>query len=96
MKVTVEGKPVFAHVIVELEPGETFVAESDAMSSMSAELDMTAKFNGGLLNGLLKKYFGGESLFVNHFTNNTSKTLNLYLTQPTPGDIEVKELNGNS
>lgn len=96
MKITVEGKPVFAHVIVELEPGETFVAESDAMSSMSAELDMTAKFNGGLFSGLLKKYLGGESLFVNHFTNNTNKTLNLYLSQPTPGDIEVKELNGNS
>lgn len=96
MKVTVNGKPVFAHVIVELEPGETFIAESDSMSSMSAELDMAAKFNGGLINALLKKYFGGESLFVNHFTNNTNKTLNLHLTQPTPGDIEVKELNGNS
>lgn len=96
MKLTVEGKPVFAHVIVEIDPGETFVAESDAMSSMSAELDMTAKFNGGLITGLLKKYLGGESLFINHFTNNTNKPLSLHITQPTPGDIEVKELNGES
>jgi uncharacterized protein (TIGR00266 family) len=96
MKVTVEGKPVFAHVIVELEPGETFIAESDAMSSMSAELDMTATFNGGLFRALLKKYLGGESLFVNHFTNNTTQTLSLHISQPTPGDIEVKELNGES
>jgi uncharacterized protein (TIGR00266 family) len=96
MKLTVEGKPVFAHVKIELEPGETIIAESDAMSSMSADLDMEAKFNGGLPAGVLKKVFGGESLFVNHFTNNTSQTLHLHLTQPTPGDIEVKELNGES
>lgn len=93
MKIAVEGKPVFAHVFVELEKGETFVAESDAMSSMSAELDMAAKFNGGFFSGLIKKFFGGESLFVNHFTNNTDTTLKLELTQPTPGDIEVKEIN---
>lgn len=96
MKIKTEGKPAFAYVMVELEPGETMVAESDAMSSMSANLDMVAKFNGGLFVGLLKKYLGGESLFINHFTNNTNETLNLHLTQPTPGDMEVKELDGTS
>lgn len=96
MKVNIVGKPVFAHVKVELQPGESFIAESDAMASMSAELDMVAKFNGGLFRGLLKKFFGGESLFVNHFTNNTSQTLTLELTQATPGDMVVKELNGET
>jgi len=96
MKITIEGKPVFAHVIVELEPGETFVAESDAMSSMSAELDMTAKLNGGFFKGLARKFLGKESLFINHFSNLTSEPLTLHLSQPTPGDIEVKELNGES
>lgn len=96
MKLKIEGKPVFAYVEVELQPGETFVAESDAMASMSAELDMEARFNGGLFRGLLKKYFGGESLFVNHFANNTSQPLKLVLTQPTPGDMEVMELKGET
>ncbi len=96
MKISIEGKPVFAYVVVELQPGETIVAEPDAMSSMSTALDLSAKFNGGLLIGLLKKYFGGESLFINHFKNNTDKPLNLHLTQATPGDIEVKQLNGES
>ena len=96
MEIKTEGKPAFAYVVVTLAPGETMVAESDAMSSMSANLDMVAKFNGGLFVGLLKKYLGGESLFINHFTNNTNETLNLHLTQPTPGDIEVKELDGTS
>lgn len=93
MHLLLKGKPVFAYAEITLEPGESFVAESDAMSSMSSELDMTAKFNGGFFNALLKKYFGGESLFVNHFTNNTLKPLSLHITQPTPGDIMVKELN---
>lgn len=96
MEIKTEGKPAFAYVVVQLQPGETMVAESDAMSSMSANLDMVAKFNGGLFVGLLKKYLGGESLFVNHFTNNTNETLNLHLTQATPGDIEVKELDGTT
>ncbi|WP_163445002.1 TIGR00266 family protein [Flavobacterium columnare] len=94
MRIKTEGKPAFAYVMVELEPGETIIAESDAMSSMSAELDLDAKFNGGFFVGLARKFFGGESLFINHFTNNTSKTLSLHLTQATPGDIEIKELDG--
>ncbi len=96
MKIEIEGKPVFAYMKVQLEPGENFIAESDAMATMSADLDMVAKFNGGFFRGLLKKIFGGESLFVNHFTNNTSKPLFLTLTQATPGDIEVRMLNGES
>lgn len=94
MRIRTEGKPVFAYVMVDLEPGETIIAESDAMSSMSAELDLKAKFNGGFFIGLAKKFLGGESLFINHFTNNTSKPLSLHLTQATPGDIEIKELDG--
>lgn len=96
MNIKIEGKPVFAHVVVELEPGETIVAESDAMSSMSAALDMTAKLNGGFLGGLAKKFLGKESLFVNYFTNPTNQRLSLHLTQPTPGDMEIRELNGES
>ncbi len=96
MDVKIEEKPVFAYLKVSLEPGETFIAESDAMATMSSELDMVAKFNGGFFSALIKKVFGGESLFVNHFTNNTKKTLHMTLSQPTPGDIHCKKLNGES
>lgn len=96
MKVEIEAKPVFAYLKVELQPGEKIIAEADAMATMSSELDMDAKFNGGFFRGLLKKTFGGESLFVNHFTNNTNQPLTLTLSQPTPGDIQVKTLKGES
>jgi uncharacterized protein (TIGR00266 family) len=96
MNVKIEAKPAFAYLDVELAPGETIVAEADAMATMSSELDMTAKFNGGLFQGVAKKFLGSESLFVNHFTNNTQKPLKLTLTQATPGDIECKVLNNET
>jgi uncharacterized protein (TIGR00266 family) len=96
MKINIEGKPAFAFMHVDLEPGEMFVTEADAMASMDAELDMDAEFNGGFFSGLLKKFLGDESLFVNVFRNNTNRTLRLTLTQNTPGDVMLKELNGGS
>jgi uncharacterized protein (TIGR00266 family) len=81
---------------VDLEPGESITAEADAMASMSADLDLKAKFNGGFFSGLCKKFLGGESLFVNIFTNNTDGPRRVTLVQPTPGDMGVIELNGNS
>jgi len=96
MNTTIDGQPSFAHMHVDLAPGESIIAESDAMASMSADLDMTAKFNGGFFSGLCKKYLGGESLFVNVFTNNTDGPRRVSLVQPTPGDMGVIELNGNS
>lgn len=96
MNTTIEGRPSFAHLHVDLAPGESIVAESDAMASMAADLDMTARFNGGFFSGLCKKYLGGESLFVNEFKNNTSGVRRVTLVQPTPGDIARVELSGNS
>lgn len=96
MNVTIEAKPSFAYLNIELAPGETIIAEADAMATMSAELDMSAKFNGGVFQGALRKFLGGESMFVNHFTNNTSAPLKLTLTQATPGDIECKVLNNET
>ena len=96
MKVKVQGAPSFAYVHLELAPGESVVAESDAMTSMAADLDMEAKLNGGLLPGLAKKFLGGESLFINVFTNNTSEPKRLTLTQGTPGDIRQVTLKNKA
>lgn len=95
MKTNIEGRPAFAHLHVELQPGESIVAESDAMASMSADLDMMTKFNGGFFGGLCRKFLGGESLFINTFVNRTDGPRKLTLVQPTPGDIGSVELNGN-
>ena len=96
MNTEIKGAPSFAYIDVELGPGESLVAESDAMASMGAALDMKAKFNGGFFSGIAKKFFGGESLFVNVFENKTSQSQKLTLTQGTPGDIRMVELNNQS
>ena len=96
MQATIEGGPAFAYINVDLNPGETVVAESDAMSSMAADLDMDAKFNGGFFSGILKKFFGGESLFVNHFTNKTSDVRRVTLVQATPGNMREVQLGGET
>lgn len=96
MESEIIGKPAFAYVNVVLAPGESLVAQPDAMSSMDADLDLQAKLNGGIIGGLLRKYLGGESLFINHFTNNTSAPRRLTLVQKTPGDVDCVDLNGDT
>lgn len=96
MKILLEGKPSFTITHIDLEPGETVTAESGAMASMDAALDMKAVLNGGFVSGLVKKFFGGESLIVNIFTNNTNAVQRVTFTQTTPGDMMVKELHGES
>lgn len=74
---------------------EQILAESDAMSSMAAELELSAEFNGGLIKGLLRKYLGGESLFISRFSNTSSSPKKLTLVQATPGEIGCLELTND-
>jgi len=95
MEANIKGSQAFSYIDIDLEPGETVIAESDAMSSMDADLDLTATFNGGFLKGLLKKFLGGETLFISRFSNNTSAPKRVTLVQPVPGEIRCYELNGD-
>lgn len=96
MKTTINGSPSFAYLAVELSPGDSVIAESDAMATMAAELDMKAHFNGGFFSGVCKKLFGGESLFVNEFSNNSSSSQSMTLAQNNPGDMTGIELQGKT
>jgi len=89
-------KPAFAAIFVTLQPGESITAEAGAMTSADGRIDMTTEFSGGVFAALLKKFFGGESLFVNTFKNPTQKPLTLVLTQATIGDIIGLDLRGRS
>jgi uncharacterized protein (TIGR00266 family) len=97
MKVDIRYKPAFATIFVTLMAGESIVAESDAMASMSTGTLMKTRFNGGFFRAILRKLFGGESLFVNEFSCPPDKqSVELVLTQPTPGDVEAIELNDST
>jgi len=94
MKTEIKGSKAFSYIDVELEPGETLTTESDAMSSMAAGLDLTAQLNGGFVKGILRKFLGGETLFISQFTNNTDGNRQLTIVQPTPGEIRSVKLSG--
>ncbi|ESA34800.1 tigr00266 family protein [Leptolyngbya sp. Heron Island J] len=95
MKYKIRYKPAFATLFITLQPGERIFAEAGAMASMDGQLSMNTGFFGGLIPGLLKSFFGGESLFLNQFANRTDSPQELVLTQSTVGDITRMELNGN-
>jgi uncharacterized protein (TIGR00266 family) len=95
MKYDIRYKPAFASIFVTINPGERITAEAGAMTSMDSQVTMTTEFSGGLIPGLLKSFFGGESLFVNVFSNHTQQPLRLVLTQSTIGDIVCLNLEGN-
>lgn len=94
METTIRNKPSFANIHVDLSAGDSIIAESDAMASMSSTIDMNTKFNGGFFKAVLKRLFGKESLFINRFSTQTSGEI--VLTQAFPGDIECIELKGNT
>ncbi|RMF26267.1 MAG: TIGR00266 family protein [Cyanobacteria bacterium J083] len=94
MKYKINYKPAFAAIFITLEPGEEITAEPGAMVSMDAQISLKTEFSGGFFAALMRKFFGGESLFINVYSNKTNQPLNLVLTQSVIGDIEGIQLNG--
>lgn len=97
MDVEIRYKTAFATLFVTLLPGESVVAEAGAMASMASHIEIRTRFNGGFLRAILRRVFGGESLFINsfHCPKNGSPG-QLVLTQPTPGDLQKVELQGQT
>jgi uncharacterized protein (TIGR00266 family) len=94
-------------VEIELDPGESAVAEAGAMVWKDAQVGMTTVFgdgsnsNGGTVMGALfgagRRLLTGESLFTTVFTNNGSGKARVAFAAPTPGAIlaiNLKELGG--
>ena len=95
MKSEIRYKPAFATLFITLKPGERIIAEAGAMASMAGQLSMKTEFFGGFFPGLMKSFFGGESLFINVFSNPSQQPQDLVLTQSSIGDIIRIELNDN-
>ncbi len=94
MESEIRDRPSFANIRIELEAGDQIIAEADAMASMSSTIEMDTRWSGGVIRGIAKRLFGGESMFVNEFS--TESEGELVLTQPFPGDIECIKLKGNT
>lgn len=83
-------------VEVELDKGETIIAEAGAMNWMEDDIAYEAKMgdgssgDGGLMGKLLsvgKRALSGESLFLTHFTNASNSKRRVAFAAPYPGHI---------
>ncbi|GMU85821.1 MAG: TIGR00266 family protein [Ignavibacteriales bacterium] len=81
---------------VELDPGETVIAEAGVMNWMENGIEFEAKMgdgsdtNEGFMGKLLnvgKRVLTGESLFLTHFTNHGSGKKRVAFAAPYPGKI---------
>ena len=89
---------------VELDPGESAVAEAGAMMYMTDGIGMetifgdgSSKSQGGLMGALLgagRRILTGESLFMTVFTNNGAGKQRVAFAAPYPGRILTMDLAG--
>ncbi|MBN2429178.1 MAG: TIGR00266 family protein [Deltaproteobacteria bacterium] len=88
-------------VEIELDPGETAVAEAGAMMYMDSDIEMESIFGDGSeqSQGIMGKIFGagkriltGESLFMTAFTNHGAKKSQVAFGAPYPGKILPMDL----
>ena len=89
---------------VELDPGESAVAEAGAMMYMTDGIAMetifgdgSSKSQGGLVGALLgagRRILTGESLFMTVFTNNGAGKQRVAFAAPYPGRILTMDLAG--
>lgn len=93
-------------VEVDLDPGETVIAEAGAMNYMDDGITFEAKMgdgskpDGGLFGKLMdagKRAITGESIFLTHFTNSSSGKKSVAFAAPYPGKIipiDMTKVNG--
>lgn len=88
---SIDHRPSYALLRVDLEPGESIMAESGAMVSHTDGVEITTdRGNSGLLGSVKRKMLGGESFFQNTFS--ASEPGHVTLAPPIPGDIVRHDL----
>lgn len=95
--------PSFAMLRVDMAPGQTLVAEAGSMVARHQAVKMEAKLNASASAGFLatlkalviafiRKFIGGETFIVNHFT--TPSAASVWLAPSMSGAITHRRMNG--
>jgi uncharacterized protein (TIGR00266 family) len=92
MTFEIKSSPDFAIIDCTLADGESVVAESGAMVSMSSNIKMKTQARGGMFAAAKRKFLGGESIFQNTFTA-TGGEGQVMLAPGCPGDVISFELD---
>ena len=95
MNVEVLYRPSYSIANVALQANEAISAESGAMVSMSAGIEVETGTRGGLLKSLTRSVLGGESFFMNTFRAGGAGG-EIMLAPTLPGDVARVSLSGDS
>jgi uncharacterized protein (TIGR00266 family) len=105
MQQMIKYEPTFSMLQLTLAPGEVLIAEAGSMVARSSSLQMEVKLNAGrnagffgklkaIMIALLRKFVGGETFFVNHFSSPQGGFL--WLAPALSGGIKPITLQGNA
>ena len=97
--------PSFAMLRVDVQPGQTVVAEAGSMVARQSHVNMEVKMNAGGSSGffavvraffiaLIRKVVGGETFFVNHFT--TPQAGSVWVAPTLSGTVAHRALKGET
>ncbi|MBI3913850.1 MAG: TIGR00266 family protein [Chloroflexi bacterium] len=95
MQTEIKYRPAFALAVVNLAASEGLRVDAGAMVSMTADLQIETKAQGGVLASLGRSLLGGESFFQNTYRAG-AKGGEITLAPPLPGDISVIEMKGET
>jgi uncharacterized protein (TIGR00266 family) len=97
--------PSFAMLRVDLAPGQKLIAEAGAMVARHRQVSMEVKLNAGsragffamlkaLVIALIRKFIGGETFFVNHFSATAPGSV--WLAPTMAGHIQYRRMQGET
>ncbi|MGE3628702.1 MAG: TIGR00266 family protein [Sandaracinaceae bacterium] len=97
--------PSFAMLRVDLAPGQTVVAEAGAMVARHSHVAMDVKMNAGssagffakvkaFLIALIRKFVGGETFFVNHFS--APQPGSVWIAPTMSGSVAHRRMQGET
>jgi len=93
MEHEIRNRPSFAAIEVDLNQGESIMAEAGAMVAHTDGIAIrTDRGGGGLLKNLKRSVLGGESFFRNTFVAESPGSVTL--APPLPGDVVQYDLDG--
>ena len=98
MDIEIQSRPAASVAKITLNNGESITSEVGGMIAMDSGINVqttiSKKGGGGLLKGL-KRMFGGENLFINHFTA-SSDAQTLYVGPQLLGDVVHHKMTGGT
>lgn len=97
--------PSFAMLRVDLQPGQTLVAEAGSMVARHSNVNMEVKMNAGpgaglwakmkaFIIALIRRVIGGETFFVNHFT--VPDQGSVWVAPTMSGQLSYRRMNGET